>query len=512
MKTILRIAALVLAMLLEATPGAADDRPNIILMMADDMGFSDIGCYGSEIETPNLDRLAAHGLRFTNFYNNAKCEPTRASLLTGKYAQAVGASPTAIYTSPTFAEVIRPAGYRTLMTGKWHAGGKPFDRGFDRHFGLTDGCSNFFNPGMPRPDEAAPSHKRFPRRWAIDGQAIQPFTPRNKDFYSTDAFTDHAIEYLNHYKDEDKPFVLYIGYTCPHYPLHAWPEDIAKYRDKYQVGWDELRKSRYQRLGGIQLFDDLPAISPADPASPDWSTLTDAERDDWELRMAVYAAMIDRMDQNIGRLLKTLDEIGKAKNTLIMFLSDNGGESNNADWSSEKGSPAGPVESYRTVGQPWANASNVPFRKYKTFNYEGGISTPLVAYWPGVISPGTVTHQVGHLIDFLPTIAQLANAEYPETWDGKPCRPPSGKTLVPIFKGKERDPHESICWQWSSAGAVRMGDWKLVRDKGKKDQPAPWELYNLAVDRTELNDLAAENSGRVKIMSDRWEAWKSDPY
>jgi arylsulfatase len=495
-----------------ADDGPHDDRPNIVILMADDMGFSDIGCYGSEIQTPNLDRLANNGLRFTDFYNNAKCEPTRASLLTGKYAQAVGASPTATYSSPTFAEVVRPAGYRTLMTGKWHAGQKPFDRGFDRHFGLTDGCCNFFNPGIPRPDDGMPSHKSFPRRWAIDGQEIQPFTPRNKDFYTTDAFTDNAIAYLKQYKDEDKPFVLYIGYTCPHYPMHAWPSDIAKYRGKYKDGWHELRATRYKRLGELGLFRKLPKLSPADPQSPDWNSLSEAERDDWDLRMAVYAAMIDRMDQNIGKLLDALDKFGKADNTLVMFLSDNGGESNNADWSRQKGTPAGPLESFRTVGQPWANASNIPFRKYKTFNYEGGISTPMVAYWPGVIKPGSITDQVGHLIDFLPTITELAQAEYPVSWAGQPNRPPAGKSLVPIFRGEQREPHESICWQWSSAGAIRMGHWKLVRDKGNRGQPADWELYDLADDRSELNNLADQEPDRVQRMSERWNAWQTRPF
>ncbi|HYG78322.1 MAG TPA: arylsulfatase [Planctomycetota bacterium] len=494
----------VVAAVLQVCALAADARPNIVVVMVDDMGFSDLGCYGGEIATPNIDRLAGSGMRFTRFYNNAKCEPSRASLLTGKYSQQVGASATVTYRSPTMGEVLRPAGYRTLMVGKWHAGQKPFDRGFDRHYGLTDGCCNYFNPGVQRDGEPKPSEKNFPRRWAEDDKDYKPYTPADPKFYATDAFTTYAINYLDQYKAEDKPFLLYVAYNAPHYPLHAWPEDIAKYKGKYMKGWDALRQERFERQVKSGLLAPGTKLSPRDAGVLEWESLTQTQKEEWDLRMAVYAAMVDRIDQNIGRLLKKIDELGKTENTLVLFLSDNGGEFDDTDYSNVKSTPPGPLESYRMVGKPWANANNTPFRKYKTFHHEGGIATPLIACWPKLIKAGVISEQPGHLIDLLPTFIEMAGADYPKTWAGKALDAPAGRSLLPVFKGEAR-PTQPIFWNFGAAAAVQNGDWKLVR-AGKQERD--WELYNLSNDRTELNNLAAQQPEKVKELSALWNDWR----
>jgi len=471
-------------------------RLNIMLIMADDMGYSDIGCYGGEIRTPNLDRLAAGGIRFTQFYNNAKCAPTRASLLSGQYSQAVATG--AMRRCVTIAEVLRQAGYRTLMTGKWHAAGLPTHRGFDRYFGLADGCCNFFNPGPRRPGEPEPGRKRFPRRWGIDDKQFRPWTPP-KRFYTTDAFTDYAIQYLDQYKGDGKPFFLYVAYTAPHYPLHAWPEDIARYRGKYLKGWDALRAERHQRMLDMGLVDKRWRLSPRDKRSPAWDDVKDKAA--WDLKMAVYAAMIDRMDQNIGRLLAKVKKLGVEDNTLVMFLSDNGGCAENVNRTPTI--PPGPVESYRTVDLPWANASNTPFRKYKRYDHEGGVATPFIACWPAAIQQrGAVTHQVGHIIDIMATCLDVAGAKYPASRAGHEVLPLEGKSLLPVLRGKTREGHDALFWQFSSARAVRQGKWKLVVD-GK----GPWELYDLEADRTELHNLAEQHPDKVKQLAAFWDAW-----
>lgn len=495
-------------------------RPNIVLIMADDMGYSDIGCYGGEIDTPNLDRLADGGVRFTQFYNNAKCAPTRASLLTGLYAHQVGcdSGPAVMRNCVTIAEALKDAGYRTLMAGKWHAQQIPTERGFDRYFGLADGCCNFFNPGEPRAGEPAPAHKTFPRRWSIDGEVFRPYTPEEPDFYTTDAFTDHACGYLDEYRGEGKPFFLYLAYTAPHYPLQAWPEDIAKYRGKYLCGWDEIRRQRRERMVNMGLIKEEWGLAPRDERVPPWEEADDlskwdmealkgrfsaesaVNRDEWDLKMAVYAAMVDRMDQNIGRVLAKLRELGHERDTLVMFLSDNGGCAESVHKTPDV--PPGPVNSYRTVDAPWANAQNTPFRKYKRWDHEGGISTPLVAYWPGVIKPGSITHEVGHLIDIMATCLDIAEAPYPEEHHGEDIVPLEGKSLLPVLEGGTRQGHDTLCWEFGECRAVRQDKWKLVQVKGR-----PWELYDIEVDRTEMHNLAAEEAKRVEAMAAAWDAW-----
>ncbi|MFW6163474.1 MAG: arylsulfatase [Planctomycetota bacterium] len=485
-------------LLARAARAADPKRPNILLLMADDMGFSDIGCYGGETRTPHLDRLAKSGIRFTHFYNNAKCAPTRASLLTGLYDHAVGTR--SLAKGVTLAEVLKAVGYRTLMTGKWHQTGLPTDRGFDRYFGLADGCCNYWNPGPRREGEPKPGRKRFPRRWGIDDKAFRPWTPP-EDFYTTDAFTDYALRYLDQYGREGKPWLLYVAYTAPHYPLHAWPEDIARYRGKYMKGWDALRQARYQRMIRMGLIDPRWKLSPRHPRSKDWDKLPEDEQKAWDLKMAVYAAMIDRMDQNIGRLLAKLRELGQEENTLVLFLSDNGGCAENVNNTPDI--PPGPVESYRTVDLPWANASNTPFRKFKSDDHEGGVATPLIACWPAVIKKGGgLTHQMGHIIDVMATCLDVSGATYPAERDGKPVLPLEGKSLLPIFQGKQRDGHEALYWQFGNSRAVRQGKWKLVADGN-----GPWELYDMEADRTELHDLANEHPARAQELAALWDAW-----
>ncbi|MBI4581514.1 MAG: arylsulfatase [Planctomycetes bacterium] len=469
-------------------------------MMADDMGFSDLGCYGAEIATPNLDRLAAGGLRFTQFYNTARCCPTRAALLTGLYQHQagigamVGNGGTPAYQGYlndhclTIAEVMKTAGYRTYMAGKWHVGEDrphwPCDRGFDRYFGLISGASNYFVLDKGR-------------KMARDNE---PFVPDDPKFYMTDAFADAAVDFINDHGKSEQPFFMYVAFTAPHWPLHAWPQDIAKYRGKYMIGWDGLREQRHRRMIEMGLVDGSWPLTPRDPRVPAWADTTNKE--DWDLRMAVYAAQIDRMDQNVGRILEALHRTGADEKTLILFLADNGGCAEVVDRGSP-GVPPGPKESFASYGIGWANASNTPFRLYKHFVHEGGISTPLIAYWPGVIkSGGQPCRQVGHVIDLMATCVDVAGATYPTTYQGRAITPLEGRSLAPAFEGKVRSPHQAIYWEHERNRAVRQGNWKLV---ARAQQP--WELFDVEADRTEMHNLAAQQPDRVREMSKLYHAW-----
>jgi arylsulfatase len=401
----------------------------------------------------------------------------------------------------TFGEVLRPIGYRTLISGKWHQVPLPTTRGFDRYYGLADGCSNFFNPGVKaRPGEGLPGRKRSSlRRWAIEDKVIMGYTSPDKKFYHTDTFTDYAIDRLDEYKDEDKPFVLYLPYTAPHYPLHAWPEDIAKYRGKYKIGWDKIREQRFKRMNEMGIIGPNHKLTPR--ASKAWDDLTEEQKDAEDLKMAVYAAMIDRVDQNLGRLFAKVKELGEWDNTLIMFLTDNGACPEQPNTTPDI--PPGPVESYRTVSVGWANASNTPYRKFKSTDYEGGIRTPFIAHWPGVIKPG-MTNQVGHIIDVSATFRDITGAKYPKEILGNKTKPPVGKSLLPIFKGDERESQKEIFWRFNRANAVRQGDLKVVR-AGKV-----WELYDLRADPTEVNNLAEQMPEKTAELSKMWEDWNEE--
>ncbi len=488
----------------------AASKPNIVLIMADDMGFSDIGCYGGEIHTPNLDHLAAGGLRFTQFYNAARCCPTRASLLTGLYphqagiGHMVGNKGYPAYQGylnnrcVTIAEALKLAGYTTLMSGKWHVGEErphwPVDRGFDRHFGLISGGGNYF-------DITKTKAKGVKRKMALDDK---PYTPPKEGFYMTDAFGDHAVEFIDEHSRSGKPFFLYLPFTAPHWPLHAWPEDIAKYKGKYLKGWDNLRQERYNRMVKMGIINSDWKMSPRDTTTWPWDQEKNKELLD--LKMAVYAAQIERMDHNIGKVLDKIKQLGKAENTLVMFLADNGGcaEGGPVGFDNRNnGLPPGGVDSYMSYGLSWANASNTPFRRYKHWVHEGGISTPLIAHWPAVISKGgAITDQPGHIIDIMATCLDVAGVNYPAEHKAKTLVPLEGKSLLPVFEGTIRPGHEAIFWEHEGNRAIRQGKWKLVAIHGKA-----WELYDLEQDRTELDNLADKYPEKVIELKSLYEIW-----
>lgn len=468
-----------------AIPGTlrADERPNVVLILVDDMGFSDLGCYGGEIDTPHLDRLADGGLRFSEFYNCAKCETTRATLMSGRYHPEVGVGK--LSNCVTVAEAMREAGYTTLMTGKWHLGSSPVQRGFDRYFGHLSGACNFFTGD---------------NSFRLDDE---PFDVPKEGFYTTDANTDYAIEFLEE-SDRGKPFFLYIAYNAPHYPLHVPRQEFEKYRGKYLIGWDELRSRRYRRILELGLLEREYPLAPRPDDVPAWDSLTDEEKDVQDLMMAAYAGMIDRVDQSVGRLVEKLKSLGVFENTLILFLSDNGAcpfQRTKKETLEKRLLPWDPA-SYWTYDKGWAHACNTPFREYKRNQHEGGISTPLVAHWPrGIAEPGRITHQPGHLVDIMATCIDLARFEYPETYRGEPVGPPRGRSLVPILAGKQRTPPDRLFFTfYGTHNALRSGDWKLVnKDRG------PWELYNVTQDRTELDDRAELEPDRLSEMKAQWD-------
>ena len=503
-------------------------RPNFVVILSDDIGFSDIGCYGGEIRTPNLDSLAAGGLRFTQFYNTARCCPTRASLLTGLYPHQAGIGHMMedkgipsyrgnLSTScRTLAEMLKPAGYRSYATGKWHVtrhagadGPKhnwPCQRGFDRYYGTIHGAGSFYDPSSLVRDNTM-----------ISPYADPEYTPDK--YYYTDAISDHAVRFIkeHHAQEENRPFLLYIAYTAAHWPMHALPADIAKYDGKYDHGYEPIRRARYQKACSLGIID--PA-QPLPAGIGDWGKVNDKE---WESAcMEVYAAMIDRMDQGIGKVIDQLKRSGDYENTVILYLQDNGGCAEGMGRTGNKNHPniprpnaptlpamkstdfavAGSVPSqtrdgypvrmgpkvmpggddtYVAYGEAWANVSNTPLREYKHWVHEGGISTPLIVHWPaGIAARGELRTQTGHLIDIAATLQELGQAEYPID-----ATPLEGRSLVPAFANYAIE-REAIYWEHEGNRAVRRGDWKLVaKHKG------PWELYNMRVDRTESKNLSA---------------------
>ncbi len=471
------------------------ERPNILLIMCDDMGYSDVGCYGGEIATPNIDRLATEGLRFTQFYNNAKCTTTRASLITGLYPRRDGQllKPNMV----TIPEVLAPAGYYTALSGKWHLGSaaprRPSDRGFRNYYGLLDGCCNFHDPSIPDPD-----FKGGNVRWF--GEDDVRITSFPEGFYTTDAFSDYACKAIDKAAEKNQPFFVHVCYTAPHYPLHAREEEIAKYRGKYMQGWHELRRQRHQRQIDMGLIDAGWELPPPDAEVDQWEDIDN--HDYFDLLMAVYAAMIDRMDQGIGRILDRIEQQGQTDNTVVMFLADNGGCAEKPGGFDYTRTP-GVKEFYTACGPGWAYAQNTPFRRFKQWVHEGGISTPMIVRWPGVVQPGTITRDVSHIIDLLPTCADIAGATYPSEHDGTTILPCEGLSLRPILEGSTRDGHDRMMWEWNGNRAIREGDWKLCWDHTLKE----WELYNVAVDRTEMHNLAAEQPDMVARLSDGWFIW-----
>jgi arylsulfatase len=484
-------------------------RPNIVVIMADDMGYSDVGAYGGEIDTPNIDELARGGVRFNRFYNTARCWTTRASLLTGRYPHQVGLGggitavdqplgepgPRQGYldeSTPTIAEVLGAAGYATYMAGKWHVGERPEhwprQRGFDRYFGLISGASSYF--------EIIRSQPRI-RQMALDDDAWEP---PNDGFYMTDAITDYAVRFVDGHASERRgePFFLYVAYTAPHWPLHALPEDIARYADRYQRGWDQIRAERHARMIESGIIDESYTLSPRPPSIPPF---TEAENPDgWARRMQVYAAMVDRLDQGVGRIRESLRAANLYENTLILFLADNGGSAENIA-GRDLNDPAVPIGgrgSYVAYRAPWANVSNTPFRRYKSWMYEGGISTPLIAHWPqGITEPGRTSTRVGHVIDLLATSLELAGA------GDVPSLSLEGRSFAGVLAGRVGETHDALYWAHQGHRAMRRDDWKIVfapvNDR--------WELYDLSVDPTELDDMAAANPDRLAAMIEAWEEW-----
>ena len=460
-------------------------RPNIVLIMADDLGFSDLGCYGSEIKTPNLDRLASNGIKFTQFYNTAKCHSSRVSLLTGLYCDQAGGS--SLSRGATIAEVLKPVGYSTWMTGKWHLTKEPTDFGFEKYWGHLSGATNFFTGDN--------SFRLNGKEWSI------PETLNGKPFYTTHAITDFALQFLSEGKVQknSNPFFLYVAYNAPHYPLHAPKDDIKKYHGTYDKGWDWIRKQRYQKQIKSGLIPDKYKLSPRAPHVPAWKDIKQSEKT-WEARrMEVFAAMVDIIDQNIGRLIHELEVRSVLDNTLFLFCSDNGG----CPFERTRGRDLPPwnPDSYWTYDASWAQVSNTPFRLYKQNQHEGGISSPLIAHWPKGIKklPGSISRQPAHLIDFMATFSELAEAPYPKNIGNRKIEPFEGKSLVPIFDGKVREQHQSLYFRFGTDRAIRQGKWKLVSAKEGK-----WELYNMEIDRTELNDVADKFPEKVKKLSFEW--------
>ncbi|REJ88290.1 MAG: arylsulfatase [Planctomycetota bacterium] len=520
----------------------AEDRvPNIILILVDDMGYSDLGCYGGEIQTPHIDALARGGLRFSTFYNAGRCCPTRASLLTGLYAHQTGVGRMTrdeklpgyrgrlMRNCVTIAEVLRDAGYHTAMAGKWHLSVTemlprhmrhlnnqlirptfsdvetyPVSRGFDRHYGIIWGVVNFFDPFTLVND-------------------LEPVRSVPEDYYITDALNDYAVRCLEEHDPESGPIFLYLAHTAPHWPLHALPEDIEKYQDTYTAGWRPVRDARYRRQVEMGLIDPQTCrLSPRHPAEANWAT---NEHRDWDARaMAVHAAMIDRVDQGLGRVIAKLKEKQMFDNTLILFLSDNGASPERPgvpgfDRVSETrdGRPVqyfgpdmprdrlpGDETTVAGIGPMWANVSNTPFRYWKGSHFEGGIRTPMIAHWPAGLTAkaNSITHQPGHLIDVMATCLEVAGLDYPEEYDGHAITPLEGRSLLPILEGRERAGHAALYFEHYDERAMREGDWKLVAA-----EKSAWELYDLRVDQSELNNVAAEHPERVEAMVARWQAW-----
>jgi arylsulfatase len=498
--------------------GADATRPNVLLVMVDDMGFSDIGPYGSEVSTPNLDRLAEEGMRFNSFHNTAKCFPTRAALMTGQYAQRVGMSESNLVfkNHVTFGDVLQSVGYKTLMVGKHHALDNPYDMGFDHYWGMRDGAANHFNPGYPRPGEPAPAHKpNRVRVFCFDARCMAPWTPDSKDYYSTDTFTDWAIDLLGRHESEDdeQPFFMYLSYTAPHDPIQAWPKDIAKYEGKYDVGYEAIAESRYERQLELGIIDQDTHKRSA-PMHRPWEELNDKEKADQARVMAVYSAMIDSIDQNLGRIFKYLEETGELDNTLVMFLSDNGASAEGNDIGDGE---IGAIDRYSAIGGHWANVSNVPFKAYKNSSFEGGTNTPFLVRWPGVVpAGGEVNRTPAHLVDIMATLVDITGAEYPATARGEKVGDMDGISLLPAFRNGTIERENPIFFEWQNGRAVIDGKWKLVVQKLRpKDEESglwdfssqQWELYDLSKDSTEINNLAGSHPEKLAELIAKYDAW-----
>jgi arylsulfatase A-like enzyme len=475
------------------------ERPNIVVIFADDMGYSDLGCFGGEIKTPYLDRLAENGIRYTQAYNTSKCWTSRISLLTGLYHHR---SDRDFSNTALVGEILKPAAYRTWWAGKHHAEFNPHDRGFDHFFGFLGGAINFWNPGeQARQGEDQPGWQAV-YTWAFDDKLVKPFNP-DKDFFATDAFTDWGLNWLDEKEREQDPFFLFLSYNAPHWPLHAHFEDITKYDGIYNRGYEAIRRARYERQLEIGLFNSKTAHL-SEPEHELWNNLSKQEKENEVIRMKIHAAMVDRMDQNIGRLVERLKKLKKFENTLIFFLVDNGASHEKPKRGIKNPEAAwGSVGSFEAIGQSWANAINSPFRKWKVQGLEGGICTPMIAHWPaGIkISKHSISRDPCHLIDFVPTFMELAGGEakYPGELPKL-----DGISIIPTFSGKKLQRDKPLFFQYGSWQVIREHQWKLVQHK-----KGPWQLYDLSRDRTETQNLVAQFPERVSQMKKSWEDWAS---
>ncbi len=540
------IAGLISVSTLVMAQTTKDKRPNIILILADDLGYSDLGCYGGEVNTPNLDRLAKQGLRFNQFYNISRCCPTRASLLTGLYNHDAGIGDMTTkqdegayqgrlgINTVTIAEVLKDAGYQTGMTGKWHVSNTlaqknnaeqvkwlghqvsypwfspeaqyPTNRGFQKYYGTIWGVIDFFDPFS-----------------LVEGTTPIKNVPAN--YYHTDAINDKAAQYVKEFTKTKDPFFLYVAHNAPHWPIQALPEDIEKYKDTYKIGWQAIRENRYKRMVKLGLIDAKDAkLSQRNPDKLNWEENPNKE---WDARaMAVHAAMIDRMDQGIGRIIKTLEETNQLDNTIIVFLSDNGASAEISEnygpgfdrpgvtrdgreisYAKDKSVMPGPQTTFFSIGPAWANVANTPFRLWKSQSTEGGIHTPMIVSWPnGIKSKGTITNQVGHVMDFMATFIDVAHAKYPKEFKGNAITPLQGISLAPIFENKTRVGHDAIFNEHEGSKYVRYQDWKLVIAGGDKN----WHLYNLAIDKTENKDLSQQFPEKVQQLTAMWNQWAKE--
>ncbi len=481
-------------------------KPNIIFILVDDMGYSDLGAYGSEIATPHLDYLAKNGIRFTHMHNTGKCFPSRAALLTGQYAQKVDMYERSrdFQNSVMFGQVLKDVGYRTLYIGKHHGTDNPFEWGFDHYWGLRDGAASYFNPGLQRPGEPAPvqgkrTDRPLGRRvFVFDDTLKQPYTPP-PGYYATTSWTDWGLDLLKRYEDDDNPFLLYLSYQVPHDPLQALEEDIMKYEGVYEAGYDQIARERYRRQVESGLLDQQ-RYPRSEPTYRDWEQLSPEEQRDQVQRMQVYAAMIDCLDQNIGRLKDYLRGKGELENTLILFASDNGANHSNSDGFGD--APPGSMETYVSLGEDWANVTNTPFRYYKNYSHQGGIVTPFIAYWPeGIAESGRIDHTLLHFVDIMPTFLDITDAPYPSEYRGDKVGPVDGVSLLPLFRGESLQRDEPLFYDWDQGSAIQTDEWKLVRWKDN------WKMYDMQTDRTETNNVLAEHPPVARELWSKWLDW-----
>ncbi|UXX81005.1 arylsulfatase [Reichenbachiella carrageenanivorans] len=485
------------------TQTTQQERPNVILILADDMGYSDLGSYGSEIKTPALDQLANNGLRMTQFYNASRCCPTRASLLTGLYphqanmgfmqedCKVPGYGGVITNSAVTIAQALKTNGYNTAMSGKWHVGNDeaywPTQKGFDKFYGFPHHGGAYFFP--------------FPGDQVLmygDSVIENP----GSDYYSTEAINEFGAEFVTDLAKEEEPFFLYLAHVAPHFPLQARDEDIAKYRGTYKKGFEAVRQARFEKMKAQGIIPEDYPISQPDEKVPDWDELSEEEKDDYDLRMSIYAAQIETMDRGIGDLVKQLETIGELDNTVIIFLSDNGGTREDYSWG-DSTIQLGKQGSFGCYKLPWANVSNTPYRMFKHWGNEGGIRTPFIVHYPNLIKEPRIDNQPAHIIDVMTTILELTASKYPTTYNGNQIQALEGKSLLPIFSKKTRDAHEGLFWEHEGNKAARIGDWKWV-----SAYPAyVEELYDLSTDPTESKNLAEANPHQLAEMKTKWKLW-----